>query len=182
MKDTSDKLVRVIVCISDQEADELEQCNDNLADRRNHAARVVLNVDVMEERFDVRRGGASFLLVLLRGLELLLESEKAGSWDYFINLNDNDYPITPVKVFQSFLQLHHSESFIHVGSPSSARCPADAGDCRKIDHLVVIAECDEGRYGIALLPSDVEMHRWFLYPTWAGPDIFGLWRPLAALA
>ncbi|CAE8615905.1 unnamed protein product, partial [Polarella glacialis] len=32
----------------------------------------------------------------------------------------------------------------------------------------------------ALLPEDAELKHWFHLPTWAGPDVVGLWRPLAA--
>ncbi|CAK9105267.1 unnamed protein product [Durusdinium trenchii] len=131
--------------------------------------------EVMAERFDLRRGGASFLLVMLRALELLIAQD---GWEYFINLNDNDYPITSNQALQSFLQLHLSDSFVHVGSPSMPRCE----ECDKIDDLVVAVECvlPRGSELHALLPSAEEMKHWFYFPTWAGPDLVGLWRPLVA--
>lgn len=159
----------------------LDLAGDSAATRKRGGFVLQPRLRVMTDRFDVRRGGASFLLVLLRGLELLLTEPDADAWEYFVNLNDNDYPVTTNLALQAFLDLHRSESFVHIGSPSTVRCPEGALHCRKIDHLIVAVECTHGGL-YSLLPADEELPHWFhtALPLWAGPDVVGLWRPLAA--
>lgn len=85
----------------------------------------------------VNRGGVSTLNAWLFGIAWLLEH--AGQWEYFINLNDSDYPIARPGALQRFFWLNAGANFINVGSAFK--------DCDCGRYLVY--ECGDELYSIA---------------------------------
>ncbi|CAK8992627.1 unnamed protein product [Durusdinium trenchii] len=94
------------------------------------------NVTVIS-RYRVNRGGVSTLTAWLGGMSWLLEH--VSEWDYYINLNDSDYPVAKLESLQRFLWLNQGANFINVGSAYK--------DCDCGRYLVF--ECKDELYSIA---------------------------------
>eukprot|EP00913_Durusdinium_trenchii_P013808 g12965.t3 len=66
------------------------------------------NVTVIS-RYRVNRGGVSTLTAWLGGMSWLLEH--VSEWDYYINLNDSDYPVAKLESLQRFLTMALNSPF-----------------------------------------------------------------------
>ncbi|CAE8695993.1 unnamed protein product [Polarella glacialis] len=93
-------------------------------------------VNVTSE-YRVNRGGVSTLKAWLGGMMWLLEH--VNNWDYFVNLNDSDYPIARLDSLGRFLWLNRGSNFVNVGSAYK--------DCDCGRYLVY--ECGDELYSIA---------------------------------
>lgn len=131
--------------------------------RAAQALHGVAAVDVVS-KLRVNRGGVSTLNAWLFGISWLLSN--AGEWDYYINLNDSDYPIASLATLSSFLWLNHGANFVNVGS-AFKDC-----DCGRF----LVYECGDELYSIApetQYPRRPELHHA------SGPNLVAVSRALA---
>eukprot|EP00439_Symbiodinium_sp_Y106_P042995 s3343_g5.t1 len=91
----------------------------------------------LRSKYRVNRGGVSTLTAWLWGMSWLLQNVEG--WDYFINLNDSDYPVAELSSLQRFLWLNNGSNFVNVGSAYK--------DCDCGRYLVY--ECRDELYSIA---------------------------------
>ncbi|CAE7459330.1 oxt [Symbiodinium natans] len=91
----------------------------------------------LRSRYRVNRGGVSTLAVWLWGMSWLLQNVEG--WDYYINLNDSDYPVADLASLRRFLWLNNGSNFVNIGSAYK--------DCDCGRYLVY--ECKDELYSIA---------------------------------
>ncbi|CAE7548970.1 oxt [Symbiodinium necroappetens] len=91
----------------------------------------------LRSKYRVNRGGVSTLRAWLWGMSWLLQNVEG--WDYYINLNDSDYPVADLSSLRRFLWLNNGSNFVNVGSAYK--------DCDCGRYLVY--ECRDELYSIA---------------------------------